>query len=713
MRQLAIHLFLLWLLTACGIQNQAIADLTVTPGLTAVEPTQPLKASSTPLATFSPTAIPSATPSLIPTIVPTATPTPLPWGRVEISEDNAGEIVQLASWGRGEVLRYEITQTGQILVLSTLGFYLYRSSDHALLAEIPDAVQFLLSPNQDYSAIRLLDGRVVILENENGGLLYEIDSEAKLPQNFCPKCSPVQLQQYSDYYHSTAPMRFSQDQSRFAFAAIDGAIFVWDLKDGTQIVRLYHDSAGMDEDILFTPDGKNLISNGRQPIAYVRYSSISFWSIEEEKLLWYIKESGRLDERLFSPDGNVMGVLQGVAGLKESVISLFRVKDGTFVGLVNGEISDQPFSPDSSHFISFHSNNVLFWKIQPEFVLLRTLYPVVEVKLAEISEDATHLEINGGELSYLLSDFQVITQGTANLPELEPVEEISVEEFSRLGHLNQINGMLLTKDQQILVWGGNQNVWRWNPLTGAVDWVHFETEPMSQPVLSADGEKVAACSKENLYIAGINEAAIFTFERCLQKGILAFSPIDAALAYGYNTQLQTINPLDGQTIQGFYGSGYPITWLEYAHDGRFLASGGEICSMTCQGDLRLWDVENIKGISLESDGSEWPVTDVVFSSDSQLMIGAKEFVWVWNTGTGKLQGRFPDKGKKIALSPDDQILAIADLDGFIHLMRMSDRTEVYTWQTDQRGIKGLAFTSDGKSLLSLADDGSLMLWGMY
>jgi len=47
------------------------------------------------------------------------------------------------------------------------------------------------------------------------------------------------------------------------------------------------------------------------------------------------------------------------------------------------------------------------------------------------------------------------------------------------------------------------------------------------------------------------------------------------------------------------------------------------------------------------------------------------------------------------------------------LMRMSDRSEVYTWQTDQRGIKGLAFTLDGKSLLSLADDGSLMLWGMY
>ncbi len=711
MWRITILIVIMVILAACGVQNEASPDQLVVPAIKEEKPAT-LSPSATPSTTLLPSATPSTTPSPTSTMLPTITPTPLPWGNVMISIENADKMEQRASWGRGEVFHYEVNQNGQILVLSTLGFYLYHATDHALLVEIPDALQFLLSPNQDLAAVLLKDGRIKIVNIENGDIKFDLWYEAKLPLNFCPKCSPAQLQQFSEYFYSIAPIRFSQDQSRFALGAKDGAIILWDLTDGSQIVRLYHDSAGMDQEIIFTPDGKYLISTGRQPIAYVRYASLSLWSIADEKMVWYIKESGRLDEHLFSPDGNLIGILQGVIGLKESVVKLYQIKDGKFVGQINGQISDEPFSPDSINFVSYHENNVLVWKIQPEFILTHTLYPPVEVKLAKISEDGSHLEINGGELSYLLNDFQTITQGAANLPEPTPTTAITVEEFSALEHLHQISGMTVTNNQDLFVWGGNQHVWRWNPIEGMVDWLHFESEPMSKPALSEDGENVAICSKENLSVAGWRDSAFTKLERCLQNGILAFSPDGATLAYGYSTQLLTIDPLDGHTIQGFYGSGYPITWLEYAQDGRFLASGGEICTMTCQGDLRLWDIVNAKGVSLESDGSEWLVTDVAFSSDSSLMFGAKQYVWIWDTTTGKLQGRFSAKGNEIALSPDDQILAIADHEGVIHLMNTSDRGEIFFWQSDQLAIIALAFTADGKSLLSLAEDGSLKLWGI-
>jgi len=711
MRRIAILIVYMVILAACGVRNQALPDQTVE-SVIKDEKTATIFPSATPSETLLPTATLSATPSPTSTMLPTITPTPLPWGNVTISVENADKMEQRASWGRGEVVRYEINQSGQILVLSTLGFYLYHESDHVLLAEIPDALQFLISPNQDLAAILLKDGRIKIVNIENGDIKFDLWYEAKLPLNFCPKCSPEELQRFSEYFYSNAPMRFSQDQVRFALGAKDGAIVLWDLTDGSQVVRLYHDSAGMDQEIIFTPDGQHLVSIGRQPIAYVRKSSLSYWSIAEGKMLWYQKEAGQLDQRLFSPDGSLMGVMQGIFGLDESVVRLIQVKDGKFVGQINGQISDEPFSPDSKYFVSYHSNNVLVWKIQPEFILMRTLYPTVEVQLAKISKDGLHLEINGGELDYLLSDYQVITKGEANLPEPQPTTTITDEEFSRLGHLNQISGMTVNKDQHLFVWGGKQAIWRWNPLEGMVDWLHFDSESMSTPALTEDGGKVATCSKENLSVASWGVSSITKLERCLQNGILAFSPDGAALAYGFNTQLLTIDPLDGKTIQGFYGSGYPITWLEYAQNGQFLASGGEICTMTCQGDLRLWDIVNAKGVSLESDGSEWPVTDVAFSSDSRLMFGAKQYVWIWDTTTGKLQGRFSEKGNEIAVSPDDQILAIADQDGLIHLMNTSDRKEIFFWQSDQSAIISLTFTADGKSLLSLAADGSLKLWGI-
>ena len=712
MQRILMSVFILFLLTSCR-DSSSIEQLNATS-----TPLDLVKASATssPSPSQTPTFTPAITftpqPSATPSMTSTSTPTPLPWGTIGISAENASNLVQLAAWGRGTVYNYERTEAGQLLVLSSLGIYLYRADSFELLAEFPGAVRYLLSDDQQLAAILFGDGLVSIVDLIKGEKKFDLLYVPKMPVNFCEGCDEKLIDQFREWFYQSAPLAFSKDHSKLAVASMDGSILVWNLEDGKQITRLYHDSGGMDQGILFTSDGQHLLSIGRQPIAYVRYSSMSYWSIVEEKMLWYQKVSGRLDARLSSPDGNLVGVLIRPAGLNEDVVRLYQRKDGEFVGQINGQIQENPFSPDSKMFISYHSNSVLVWKIQPEFVLVRTIYPDVEVVFAEISEDGLSLVINGGELSYLLSDFQMITKGEAKIPEPDPVYEISSEQFTEMGHLQDVAGITMTEDQKLLVWGGNQHVWRWNPLEDVLDWLHFETEPMSQPVLSEDGGKVAACSKENLSVAVWENSTITNLERCLQNGILTFSPEGTALAYGFNTQLLTINPSDGKTIQGFYGSGYPITWLEYAQDGRYLASGGEICTMTCQGDLRLWDIVNAKGVSLEADGSVWPVTDVVFSSESQLMIAAKRFIWIWDTTNGKLLGRFSETGNKLVLSPDDQLLAVADQDGMIHLLNMSDREEIFAWDTNQRSIISLIFTADGTSLLSLAADGSLKLWGI-
>ena len=712
MQRILTSLFILFLLTSCGNSNSN-EQLSAT-----ISPPDEVKVSTTPSSspsqtlTLTPTNTFTPQPSATPSLTSTSTPTPLPWGTIAISTENATEVVQLAAWGRGSVYRYERTEAGQLLVLSSLGIYLYQADNFELLADFPGGVRFLISDDQQLAAILFGDGLVSIVDVVKGEKKFDLKYAPKVPANFCKGCDEKIISQYQRYFFQSDPLDFSKDHSKLAVASIDGSILVWNMEDGKQIARLYHDSGGMDQGILFTSDGQHLLTIGRQPAAYVRYSSMSYWSIEEEKMLWYQKVSGRLDARLSSPDGNLVGVLIRPAGLNEDVVRLYQRKDGKFVGQINGQIHENPYSPDSKFFITYHSNSVLVWKIQPEFVLVRTIYPSVEVTFAEISDDGLNLVINGGELSYLLSDFQKITTGKAKIPEPEPIYEISSEQFAELGHLQNLTGMMLTEDQKLFVWGGFQNVWRWSPLEDVLDWLHFETEPMSQPVLSEDGGKVAACSKENLSVAVWENSTIANLERCLQNGILTFSPEGTALAYGFNTQLLTINPLDGKTIQGFYGSGYPITWLEYAQEGRYLASGGKICTMTCQGDLRLWDIVNAKGVSLEADGSVWPVTDVVFSSDSQLMIAAKRFIWIWDTNTGKLMGRFSNTGIKLALSPDDQLLAVADQDGMIHLLNMSDREEIVAWQTNQSSIISLDFRADGASLLSLAEDGSLKLWGI-
>ena len=160
-----------------------------------------------------------------------------------------------------------------------------------------------------------------------------------------------------------------------------------------------------------------------------------------------------------------------------------------------------------------------------------------------------------------------------------------------------------------------------------------------------------------------------------------------------------------------------IRTLEFSPDGKRLAGG------TMGGDVQIWDTET--GTALTSFFGEEPPTgnryrdpimNLAFSSDGSLLavgsmkalrllgnlkqIGLKEISYgpeVW--------------GHRVLFSPDDTVLVIGRIQsGGIELWDLTSGEKLTTLDGHTNRVQTLAFSPDGKTLVSAGGEGTVLLW---
>ncbi len=131
-------------------------------------------------------------------------------------------------------------------------------------------------------------------------------------------------------------------------------------------------------------------------------------------------------------------------------------------------------------------------------------------------------------------------------------------------------------------------------------------------------------------------------------------------------------------------------------------------------------------IVINSMGHSARIQNLSFTPDGQRMISVSEdkTVRVWNTQTGEMLRKFESEigdGSNgmlyaSALSPDGSLLAIAgytfakDNQGYIAIIDLKKGEQVATALGHTNVINGLAFTGNGKYLVSGSDDNSIKVW---
>lgn len=162
-----------------------------------------------------------------------------------------------------------------------------------------------------------------------------------------------------------------------------------------------------------------------------------------------------------------------------------------------------------------------------------------------------------------------------------------------------------------------------------------------------------------------------------------------------------------------------VASLAVSPDGRLLASGGgdkggllgfgKPAWLDCA--VRVWDIASGKLLHT-LEGHQQTVTHLAFSRDNKRLLSGSpdNTVRVWDAQSGQLICQF--MGARGALSSDGQIIAVAPADGPIDLFDVRTGEQQQQMVGHINGVTLLAFSPDGKMLISAGRDNALRAWDL-
>ncbi len=125
------------------------------------------------------------------------------------------------------------------------------------------------------------------------------------------------------------------------------------------------------------------------------------------------------------------------------------------------------------------------------------------------------------------------------------------------------------------------------------------------------------------------------------------------------------------------------------------------------------NVERVIGLNRMRHNGK--ATKVVFTNDNQKVLSASQdgSVRLWDLGNGREIRRYTNKGEArgLAITKDGKLFAVSYPDE-IHIVKVENMEKVHTLKGHEKVIEALAFSDDGKQLVSGGDDTSIRMWNV-
>jgi RNA polymerase sigma factor (sigma-70 family) len=270
------------------------------------------------------------------------------------------------------------------------------------------------------------------------------------------------------------------------------------------------------------------------------------------------------------------------------------------------------------------------------------------------------------------------------------------ERWRKFGDVDAMGHVVVTPDGRTAVTGaGGGKVTFWDVATGA------KKSQMDNPrasvnhlAVSPDGRTLAAIGSESPRDREIRRWEIETGKplptlKLPERAVLYsnhglhFTPDGSGLAVASGTDLfvQVVNGSTGDVQTPFGKTDGGLNWMAYSPDGRTVAA-------TSGNSLFLWEAATGKD-RLKCSNIGY-LTCFAFSPDGR-------FIAVGNHGRTTLSSR----GKSIAL--DDHKVVVRILDAFTG-------QEVHRFAGHTGGVRRIAWSADGRRVISASDDSSCLVW---
>ena len=262
----------------------------------------------------------------------------------------------------------------------------------------------------------------------------------------------------------------------------------------------------------------------------------------------------------------------------------------------------------------------------------------------------------------------------------------------------------------------------WGAIATNADRIDTEAlGPVHCVAVSADGRRIVSGHQDGtVRVWDADTGALlhrFGFDRCSVLAV-ACSPNDRQIAFVLSDTpvIQIWDLQTNQPIQRFIGHDKDVTTIAFSSDGRLLLSGSR------DQTVPVWDAD--KGTQLHCcKGHQADVNSVCISSDGRLVVSGGGDYWggvqndpsvrLWDTRSGR---ELPHSTERPMLqgawrfSPDDRYIASAGWDKGIQVWDVKAGKLVR--QFGNRYMNCVAFTTDGKRIISGDGHGNVGLWDL-
>ena len=598
----------------------------------------------------------------------------------------------LTRLGKGYINDIAYAPNGtQLAVATSIGVWLYDTSTDTelnLLSEGPDYVQTIaFSP----------DGSILA----TGGYLPS---------------PPIRLWD-ADTGKLSGTLKGSEDVVTLAFSP-DGTMLASSGKWPDYPIRLWDvatrqprdtrfDNTGSPYAISFSPDGKTLVSGGRD-------NTVRLWDVQTGELKNRLK--GHRDDVnavIFSEDGEMFA-----SGSDDGTVRLWNVRTGETVATLKGdtkfpeEIRDLAFSPNGTTLASATTDEIWLWDIDTKQIIRILEGHTWQVSALAFSPDSETIASAGWDWTLRLWD-----AGTGKLRKT----------FGE--HTSAVNTVAFSPDGRTLASASWGLIRLWH--TSGVPlrlWYARTGEHLENFIYHIDYVWTVVFSPDSKHLAsGGNDSRLRLWEANTGNHIatlrgggdaVAFSPDGKLIAseYGGDGIISTIGLWDvysGELHHVLNGHYSPLTGMAFSPDGKTLVSASR------DSEIVLWDIPTLqRRLSITTQHTK-AVCSVAFSPDGETLASGSFDrtlrLWDPHTGERKAALQYPDAVTAVAFSPDGRSLAVAWgewINNQIQLLDTETLQPIETLVGHTEGVTAVAFSPDGRSLVSSSCDGTILLWEM-
>jgi WD40 repeat protein/class 3 adenylate cyclase len=488
-----------------------------------------------------------------------------------------------------------------------------------------------------------------------------------------------------------------------------------------------HPSTGV-RGVAFSPDGSYVLTGSDDRIARL-------WNVlTGQEVRQFIGHTGVMVDVAFSPDGKYV-----LTGSGDKTARLWEATTGKEVYRFNHTdvVVDVDFSPDKKYMLtSSYGGPMRLWDLET----WQELRQFIGFE-GSFSSDGKYALTGGAD-------------GTARLWDVETGDEL--RQF--VGHTSYVGRVMISPDGKLILTGSHDTTARlWDAATGKELQIFTHASIVSSVAFSSDGKSVFTSSHDGTTrewdIQTGQELRRFT---CSFPEISVISPDGKYLLIGCLDGMARLWSIKPSSELPSFDNKSLVSAVTFSPDGQFVLTGGAdhiarlwdvatgekirdfightniinygavfspdgkyILTGSWDNTVRLWDVQTGQEIR-QFIGHSGQVNSVIFSPDGKYIASAaRDGTRLWDAETDQELRQFSDVGEpfafsRVSFSPDGKYIVTASesSDGTAQIWNIATGALLRHFTSGGGATNSVAFSPDGKTVLTGNDDGIARLWNV-